>query len=322
MIDESLRSRLESLNRGPIPKSIRIVRAAADGGEAASAAGQSAPPPGEVSSRQLSPKPPPLLPGLLRGGETVETASGQHLRVRLPLESLWHGGTRLIASRQEYLRSHLAAAEQAIEPAVVIDSEFAALVAALPDRTVALDLETCGLAGSALFLVGLLRQVDGQLTVELLLARNYSEEPAVLASLWQIVADYDVLVTFNGKTFDWPMIIERSVRHRLRAVAWAPPTMHPRDSPLVGDAHPAKVHIDILHHARRRWRKILPNCRLQTLERHVCRRLRSADIPGHCIPAVYADYVRTGFERDMDAVLHHNALDLVTLFDLALRLAA
>ena len=54
----------------------------------------------------------------------------------------------------------------------------------------------------------------------------------------------------------------------------------------------------------------------------VCRRRRPDDIPGHRNPAVYADYVRTVFERDMDKVLYHNALDLVTLFDLALRLAA
>jgi uncharacterized protein YprB with RNaseH-like and TPR domain len=169
-----------------------------------------------------------------------------------------------------------------------------------------LDLETCGLAGAALFLIGLLRHVDGRPTVELLLARNYAEEAAVLASLWQRVADSEVLLTFNGKTFDWPMVIERSVRHRLRAIS-------PRDR---------FVHVDILHHARRRWRKQLPNCRLQTLEWHVCRRRRTADIPSNCIPAVYAEYVRTGFERDMDTVLHHNALDLVTLFDLALRMAA
>jgi hypothetical protein len=58
------------------------------------------------------------------------------------------------------------------------------------------------------------------------------------------------------------------------------------------------------------------------LEWHVCRRTRAADIPGHAIPAAYAQYVRTGFERDMDIVLYHNALDLVTLFDLAHRLAA
>jgi uncharacterized protein YprB with RNaseH-like and TPR domain len=113
------------------------------------------------------------------------------------------------------------------------------------------------------------------------------------------------MISFNGKTFDWPMVRERSVRHRLKL---------PTEAQF--------AHIDVLHHARRRWRKKLPNCRLQTLEWHVCRRRRTDDIPGHRIPAVYAEYVRTGFERDMDTVLYHNALDLVTLFDLALRLAA
>ena len=58
--------------------------------------------------------------------------------------------------------------------------ELAAVVAALPDRVLLLDLETCGFAGSALFLVGLLRQIDGEPTVELLLARNYAEEQAIL----------------------------------------------------------------------------------------------------------------------------------------------
>ena len=154
--------------------------------------------------------------------------------------------------------------------------------------------------------MGLLRQIEGVPTIQLLLARNYAEEAAVLASLWQIVAEHDVLLTFNGKTFDWPMVVERSIRHRMQPAAG-------RDR---------WVHIDILHHARRRWKKQLPNCRLQTLERHVCRRRREADIPGHAIPGVYANYVRTGFERDMDSVLYHNALDLVTLFDLAHRLAA
>jgi hypothetical protein len=213
---------------------------------------------------------------------------------------------QLVASRQEYLQTQLAAAREAIEPTIVLDAEFSALIAALPDRAIALDLETCGLAGAALFLIGLCRQIDGQPTIELLLARNYAEEAAVLASLWKTIADCDVLVTFNGKSFDWPMVIERSVRHRLQTAA----------------VHDRLVHIDILHHARRRWKKTLPNCRLQTLEWHVCRRRRTDDIPGHRIPAVYADYVRTGFERDMDSVLHHNALDLVTLFDLALRMAA
>ncbi|HVT28084.1 MAG TPA: ribonuclease H-like domain-containing protein [Lacipirellulaceae bacterium] len=263
------------------------------------------------------------MPGLVRGGDVVENGAGQHVRIRLPLESLWQDGPQLVAARHDYLRSQAQGAQNAIEPTVVIDTEFASFIAALPDRAIALDLETCGLAGSALFLIGLLRQVDGQSTVELLLARNYSEEAAILTSLWQTLADCQVLVTFNGKSFDWPMVIERSIRHRLPAVGWVPPAQDPAPVQYrTANAHQAMVHVDILHHARRRWRKHLPNCRLQTLEWHICRRRRTGDIPSHCIPAVYADYVRTGFDRDMDAVLHHNALDLVTLFDLALRMAA
>ena len=246
------------------------------------------------------------MAGLLHSGEVVETSFGPHLRIDVPLESFWEGGGQLIAARQEFLRSQLSAAHIAIEPTIVWEPEFAAFASALPDRTLALDLETCGLTGSALFLVGLLRQIEGVPKVQLLLARNYAEEAAVLASLWQIVVDHEVLLTFNGKSFDWPMVVERSIRHRMQ-----PPAKRDR-----------WLHIDILHHARRRWRKHLPNCRLQTLERHVCRRTRAADIPGHAIPGVYADFVRTGFERDIDAVLYHNALDLVTLFDLAHRLAA
>jgi uncharacterized protein YprB with RNaseH-like and TPR domain len=305
MMNESLRDRLEALNRAPISARTAPAQIVRD-----ATSGLSSWKPADVRTTHLPDIPIPraakLTCGLLRSGDIVETAHGPHLRIRLPLENLWPNGNQLIAARQEFLQSRLAAAQQAIEPSLVLEPEFASLIGVLPDGAIGLDLETCGLAGSALFLIGLFRQIDGEPTIELLLARNFAEEPAVLATLWQTIAGHQVLLTFNGKTFDWPMVRERSVRHLL------PPIAAPGNF----------LHIDILHHARRRWRRQLPNCRLQTLEQHVCRRHRTDDIPGHRIPAVYADYVRTGFERDMDTVLHHNALDLVTLFDLALRLAA
>lgn len=331
--DDALRTRLEALNRGPLPPPSARVR-------------ESVPPPipeaakSVVSSlrlprragRQPLTTPPAATgacpnAGLLRRGEVVETSAGPHLQINLPLEQLWPGGASLIESRQQFLRGQLATANAAVEPSLVLHPEFAAFAGALPDRALALDLETCGLAGSALFLIGVLRRLQNTTMVQLLLARNYAEEAAVLASLWEIVADHDVLLTFNGKSFDWPMVVERSIRHRLafeQPVGWARPTrFRAASDDVVGGAHPTgeKVHIDILHHARQRWRRQLPNCRLLTLERHVCRRTRSADIPGHAIPGVYAEYVRTGFEREMDTVLYHNALDLVTLFDLAHRMA-
>jgi uncharacterized protein YprB with RNaseH-like and TPR domain len=245
------------------------------------------------------------MAGLLRRGEVVQTAAGEHLRIRLGIEPMWPGGARLAAERMIHLRQRAAIAQAAIEPTIVIDPAFASLVAALPDRVLCLDLETCGFSGSAMFLVGLLRHIEGEPTVELLVARNYAEEQAILETLWQTAALHEVLVTFNGKSFDWPMVLDRSTRYRLAA----------------GRSTGQLQHVDLLHHARRRWRDRLPDCRLQTLEQLVCRRRRAADIPGHRIPAAYAEFVRTGFEREMDAILYHNALDLVTLFDLMLRLA-
>ena len=294
MLDERLRQRLEALNRGTLsvdPPAERVPAASS-------------------LQRAGAPKPAPTgkpIPGILREGEVVVTSAGEHLRIRLPIDTLWPQGSQLVAARHEQLQRRLDEAQQAVEPTVVMNAEVAALVAALPERVMMLDLETCGLSGAALFLVGLLRQVEGVPTVELLLARNYAEEHAVLETLWQTVAGQDVLVTFNGKSFDWPMVLDRSVRYRLK-------------THVASDA--AKLlHIDVLHHARRRWRKQLPDCRLQTLEQFVCRRNRSGDIPGHRIPAAYADFVRTGFERNMEAILYHNAMDLVTLLDLTLRLA-
>ena len=129
----------------------------------------------------------------------------------------------------------------------------------------------------------------------------------MLETLWQTVAAQDVLVTFNGKAFDWPMVLDRSVRYRL-------------ETHVANDA--AKLlHVDVLHHARRRWRKQLPDCRLQTLEAHVCARTRTGDIPGVEIPAVYHEFVRTGNGQLLKPILYHNAMDLVTLLDLTLRLA-
>jgi uncharacterized protein YprB with RNaseH-like and TPR domain len=298
MLDEGLRRRLEALNRGVLPEGQTVVAVAPVPSvpKLPLAEANSPSPVGQIG------KP---IPGILKLGEVVTNSAGEHLRIRLPLDRLWSNGLQLVTGRQEQLRLRLSEAQAAVEPAAVMEVEFAALVASMPERTLLLDLETCGLAGAALFLAGIVRAVDGVPTVELLLARNYAEEHAVLESLWQVVAEQDVLVTFNGKSFDWPMVLDRSARYRL-AAARSPRRL---------------VHLDMLHHARRRWRRQLPDCRLQTLEQLICRRVRTGDIAGHRIPAAYADFVRTGFERDMEAILYHNAMDLVTLLDVSLRLA-
>lgn len=307
--------------------------------------------------------PPAVRPvrSLLERGEIVETSAGPHLRIAQAVEEFWKDAERLVAARHAISQGELAAKGRAIDPpspensaeGCSYRSEARALVKCFPDRTIFLDLETCGLAGAALFLVGLLRRIDGRLTVELLLARTYAEEKAVLVSLWERIAYHEVLVTFNGKSFDWPMVLDRSTRYLLHRAGSAGgasflqssiPSSSPstasrpsaRDQLSVGahrapalgttgrvpaGAHSPMVHVDILHHARRRWRGRLPNCKLQTLERYICGRRREGDIPGANIPAAYQQFVNSGNPCQMESILFHNALDLVTLLDLSLRLA-
>jgi uncharacterized protein YprB with RNaseH-like and TPR domain len=289
-MSDGLRSRLEALNRGPLPAAVRATPQRAKHGAAVTVAASSSEPSTAWRAGVVRP-----IPGLVRRGDVVATECGEHLRVCLPLDELWPGGAALVARRCEALsKSSPSTGDAGTQPD---------WWDALPE-TAFLDLETCGLTGSALFLAGLLRPIDGELAVELLLARDYSEESAVLASLWQRLAGVGRIVTFNGKSFDWPMVVDRSRRHLLaRGAVTSPP------------------HVDLLHLARRRWRGQFRDCKLQTLERHVCGRLRTDDLPSSQIPAAYQQYVRTRFEREMDAVLMHNALDLVTMLDLAMRLA-
>lgn len=237
-----------------------------------------------------------LIPGLV-----LETACGPHYQVQRPLADLWPDATthlEIAALRRQ------GQAERTSE----LHPELAALAAGFPEACTFLDLETCGFAGSGLFLVGLVRAEGTRLVLEQLLARHYGEERAVLETLGARLSEHDVLVTFNGKSFDVPMIRDRRVFHRMDSGSDAGPLL------------PA-WHCDVLHHARRRWGARLPDCKLQTLERYVCRRVRQGDIPGSQVPQEYHHFVRTGDARQLASILHHNALDLVTLVQVALRLA-
>ena len=170
-----------------------------------------------------------------------------------------------------------------------------------PQDLVFFDLETTGLGSSPLFLIGAMYSESGRLIVRQYFARTYAEERAVIGLFLQSFAGRKMLVSFNGKSFDLPYV-------RVRSAA----TGVPFDL--------APPHLDLLHVSRKIWKGRLPDCRLQTLERLICGRMRYGDIPGDQIPQAYHDYVRTGDARDMVECLKHNLLDLVTLADLMIRL--
>ena len=132
--------------------------------------------------------------------------------------------------------------------------------------------------------------------------RDYHEERAMLVGLRESLANTEVLVTFNGKAFDIPLLQSRFVLARQR---W----------PLAGAAH-----LDLLHPARRIWKLRLGGCSLATLESQILGIEREDDIPGHLIPQVYFRYVRTRNPQGLGSILSHNRHDIETLARLTLRM--
>jgi uncharacterized protein YprB with RNaseH-like and TPR domain len=166
-----------------------------------------------------------------------------------------------------------------------------------PEEALFVDIETCGLANCPLFLIGTMAVRPDGIRLEQLFARDYAEEAAVLEHLAEMSSTYKMLITFNGKTFDVPYMRDRMVLHRIRHKF-------------------TQEHLDLLQHARRLFRGMFRDCKLQTLEQHLCGRRRYGDTPGHLIPQLYHDFVRTGNAAPLDGIFHHNALDIITMAEL------
>jgi len=160
-----------------------------------------------------------------------------------------------------------------------------------------IDTETTGLggAGAIAFLLGMAWFDDQQrLNVEQLLLRSPSDEPALLDVLTERLARAQLLVSYNGKAFDWPLLKGRYVMNH-RAI--------PGDLP----------HLDLLHIGRRLHRARLGACRLKTLESEVLGFERGVDVDGGDVPARYAHFLRTGDEEALRQVVDHNAWDVVSM---------
>jgi uncharacterized protein YprB with RNaseH-like and TPR domain len=169
-----------------------------------------------------------------------------------------------------------------------------------PEKWLFLDTETTGLAGGTgtyAFLVGLAWWDAGGLQTEQLFLRDFSEEHSLLHELAARLAERPVLVTFNGKSFDWPLLENRFTMTRAIKVP------------------PLAAHLDLLHPARALWKLRLGSVRLVELERHVldAERLgwhRGDDVASALIPQFYFDYLRGGTADPLAGVVKHNQMDL------------
>ncbi|HHS98026.1 MAG TPA: hypothetical protein ENK08_09050 [Chloroflexi bacterium] len=175
-----------------------------------------------------------------------------------------------------------------------------------PGRVLFLDTETTSLSGGTgtmAFLVGLgFFEEDRFRTVQVFL-RDPGDEPAMIAFLADLLPRFNVLITFNGRGFDVPILETRFILAR-------------RPFPLA-----AALHVDLLPPSRRLWRFRLPSCSLGVLEREVLGVERDqADVPSGVIPQIYVDYLRTGDAREIPRILYHNRIDVLSMVTLAARL--
>ena len=269
MIPEDLRKKLEALNRGPLTVGARRP------------------------SRKTKPDVPVRLEDLVDGEVIGETDRTFYL-VSRRLGELFDRADELTREfRSVWLSGRHALSDEDV------NGRWRDVIETDPKRLLFLDIETCGLTSTPAFLIGTMHLTDDGFRMRQFFARDYTEERAALTHLAGIVGDFETLITYNGKSFDWPYLNDRAVYH---AVTLA-------DVP---------GHLDLLHEARRRWKHVLPNCQLQTLEYHVAGRRRVGDLPGSLIPEAYHHYVKTGNARQMVDVIHHNALDLITMAELML----
>lgn len=164
-----------------------------------------------------------------------------------------------------------------------------------------LDTETTGLSGGAgtlAFEIGL-GFIDARgMVIRQYVMRDYGEESAMLAEIASLLPRFDTLVTFNGKSFDIPLLESRIVMHRIR--------VHLTDWP----------HLDLLHACRRVYKLRLGRCSLSALEEAVLGESRTDDLPGAQVPQRYFDYLRTREFALLEDVLRHNRQDVESLASL------
>ena len=226
------------------------------------------------------------------------------------LRGTQHGELHLI---DEYLEPHHHHGRTPIAGALQVSTERLAQLALDPElasidlrRALFFDTETTGLAGgtgTVPFLIGIAWFEDDSMRIQQLFLPEMGREAPMLHWLRERVEQSSCVVSFNGKSFDWPLLRTRFVMNRVPAPALPP-------------------HLDLLHCARRVLKARLRSVRLVELERRVLGMYREDDVSGALIPQLYFDYLDGGDVEPMAKVIEHNANDLIALAALVAKLVS
>lgn len=186
-----------------------------------------------------------------------------------------------------------------------VNAHFAGFGRIEREQLLSFDTETTGLSGGTgtrAFMIGASDWSDRGLRVRQLLITTMAGELAMLEAFSKWINSETVLVSYNGKSYDSPLL---ATRYRLGRM----------DNPLAG-----RRHLDLLYPVRRRFRGVWENCRLATVEREWLGVLREDDLPGSEAPRAWLDYLRGHSGRNLRRVVEHNDQDLRSLTTLLLRL--
>jgi len=237
---------------------------------------------------------------------------------KIPIESLVDGHEfdtifgKIFSSTRNYSKSHkhgVAPLKPFSRYQVLCDWAQASHLADVDiEDFVFLDTETTGLSGGTgtiPFMIGAARFIDDNFVLEQLFLRNPSEEKAQLTALTQFVDGAKAVVSYNGKSFDLPIINTRYILNRL------------------GNPFDGIDHIDLLHITRRVWKRRLKQCNLGNIEKEILEFYRTnEDIPGYLVPEFYRNYIVDGDASHIAKIFYHNEIDVVSLSALFSTLAA
>ncbi|SDT55291.1 hypothetical protein SAMN05444162_4935 [Paenibacillaceae bacterium GAS479] len=173
-----------------------------------------------------------------------------------------------------------------------------------PDEVLFLDLETTGLGGgtgNVAFMMGLAYYESDAFVIRQFLIRHPAEELAMLTELELLLPRFRWLATYNGRSFDWPLVQTRLIMNGL------------------GRELPELLHLDFLHPSRSIWKNTLTSCRLSHVEEERLGIFRQDDVPGSLAPTLYFRYLAEGDPAVLEGVFRHNEQDMVSLACLGIR---
>ncbi len=219
-------------------------------------------------------------------GQVVDTPFGKHFETEKLYERHRRHGSVDISDLIELPEDCLASLSEGV------------IARCHPTRWAFLDTETTGLMGGTgvyAFLIGVGSIEACGFRVRQFFMRDYGEEASQLHALFEYLQRFDVLITYNGKAYDRPLLETRFRMSRER---------HPFSR---------MEHLDLLFGARRLWKLRLDSCRLVHLEREILGLEREGDLPGEMIPYYYFEFIRTQRAIRLVPIFHHNAMDIVSL---------